>query len=78
MLSAYIQVPRGADPTGAAAQALLHEAHLKRVHLARPLTPRITPMSGSVRQIASMLGIDRDEDRDFYRVDSDTVPCPTA
>ncbi|SES03478.1 hypothetical protein SAMN05421870_107240 [Streptomyces qinglanensis] len=78
MLTAMIRVAHGEDPTAAATQALLHQAHLKRVHLARPLTPTITPMSGSVQQLAEILGIAPDAHLDFYRAESDTIACPAT
>lgn len=77
MLSISVSVPRGVDPEQAAAQALLQKAHLKRVHLVRPLTPKINPMPESFHQLVDALGIDPCNDRDFYQVESETLPCPT-
>ena len=76
MLSTYVRVPHGADPKPAALTEILWSAQRKHVFLARPLDLKITPISGGITQLATLMGLAPDNGNDAYRVDSETVPCP--
>lgn len=76
MLSTSIAVPHGQNVEDIATARLLHLAHLKQVHLARPLSPTITPVPHAFREVANLLNLDPDEDHDFYKVECETKPCP--
>ncbi|QCX81255.1 hypothetical protein C9F11_38360 [Streptomyces sp. YIM 121038] len=77
MLSIHIAVPAGDSPHRHAEWRLLQEAHIRRLHLKRPLTPVFTPTQERFRVLAEVLGLDPDADitRDFYKVEVETVPC---
>ncbi|NED31105.1 hypothetical protein [Streptomyces sp. SID8499] len=76
MLTTYVSVPRGADPEPAALTEILWRAQTSRIFLARPLNLKITPATGGLKQLATLMGLTPDEDHDAYRVDSETEPCP--
>ncbi|MEU1071927.1 MULTISPECIES: hypothetical protein [unclassified Streptomyces] len=75
MLTISIAVPHGDDVEQAAYQRLLHEAHLRRLHLARPLAPTITHNDHGIHTLAGLLGLPTG-DYTYYKIQCETVPCP--
>ncbi|MFD9069167.1 hypothetical protein [Streptomyces lasiicapitis] len=80
MLSIHIAVPAGDSPHWHAEWRILHEAHIRRLHLKKPLEPVLTPAQERFRVLADVLGLAPDADiaRDFYKVEVETVPCGEA
>ncbi|MGW3427930.1 hypothetical protein ACWDHW_08235 [Streptomyces melanosporofaciens] len=75
MLTVTIAVPPEGDAEEAAHSRLLHEAHLQRLHLARPLDPTITLIRHGIHDLAHVMDLPT-ENCTFYKVECETEPCP--
>lgn len=78
MLTTTIAVPEGTDINTVATRRLLHEAHIKRVHLARPLNITITPADKAIQTLSRALGLNEDAPLTYYKLTSETEPCPAT
>lgn len=77
MLSINIAVAPGENVEATAGRRLLYQAHIKRLHLARPLNLTITPISDGMRTVAQVMDLSL-EDHEYYKVESETVGCPAT
>ncbi|MEU5900560.1 hypothetical protein [Streptomyces venezuelae] len=75
MLSFPINVAPDEDPEEAAREHVLWRAHVAQVHLTRPISLTVTRTTESMRQLASILGLE-DNLTEVYRVDAKTNDCP--
>lgn len=75
MLTFRINVRPGEDPEDIAHRDLLWTAHVKQVHLARPIELALTRVTPTVRQVANTMGLTDDLD-EVYQVEAKTNPCP--
>lgn len=76
MIAISIAVRPGDSIEATAHRRLLHEAHIRRLHLVRPLRPTITPATHAVRELAEVMGLDA-EDHAYFKVECETEPCST-
>lgn len=77
VIIASIAVKPEANLDRAAYAALLDAAHLQRLHLARPIQPKITRRTHVVHALATAMGL-AIEDHDYYLIQAETVPCPAT
>ncbi|GGV45697.1 hypothetical protein [Streptomyces spectabilis] len=77
MLSFNIPVAPGENPEAVARTQILWKAHVKQVHLQRPILFTVTRITDSFNTLAKVMGLPQDpEPRQYYRVDARTNDCP--
>jgi hypothetical protein len=75
MLTFRINVRPDEDPEDAAYKSVLRTAHVRQVHLARPIELSLTRVTPIVQQVADIMGL-ADDLHEVYQVDAKTNPCP--